>query len=80
MTSPLINNSDSIKRKWLKKATSDENKYNKGYQRNVEEWTGEVLADYRGGEDTGNDPEPLLNPEDFDESLLEPNVDDNEPY
>jgi hypothetical protein len=32
-------------------------KYNKAFIQAVEDWTGEVAADYRGGEDTGIDPE-----------------------
>ena len=53
----MTNNSREIKRKWIEKASSDPFKYNVGFIRAVEEWTGTEAADYRTGADTGIDPE-----------------------
>ncbi len=55
----IQNNSESIKRNWIRK--SDKMKYNESFRQAVGEWTGEVPADSRGGEDTGSEMELKTN-------------------
>ena len=52
-----MNNSKSIIRGWKEKAEKPLNKYNVGFIRAVEDWSGESAADYRDGYDTGIDPQ-----------------------
>ena len=44
-------------KEWIREAESPMKKYNPSFIRAVEEWTGEVAADYREGCDTGSEPE-----------------------
>lgn len=67
-----MNNSPSIKRSWIRASEKPTNKYNESLRQAVSEWTGEVSADSRGGEDTGID--PAVEPHVHEELInLEPN-------
>lgn len=50
----------------IKNAEKPINKYNSSLLNCTAEWTGETAADYRGGEDTGMEPEYIGGPGDED--------------
>jgi hypothetical protein len=55
-----MNNARSIIRGWIGRSEKPHNKYNEGLRQAVGEWSGEVPADSRGGEDTGMEMESLI--------------------
>ena len=56
-----MNNSRAIKRHWISISEKGINKFNEALRLAVADWTGEVPADSRGAEDTGNEPELIDN-------------------